>query len=555
MKKANAQFFKLFAIGAAFVFITLTCRALSLRMENPLWNKFFVYTRDFLFIGLFSFWGLSIRKRILHSQVRRMLLAVAVLLLFWFFVREMKFRFIISEDINRYLWYLYYIPLLFVPVLGLSVSMSLGKSEDYRLPKWMLSVYAVTVVLVLLVLTNDLHENAFVFTDPLQRDEWHYAYGWLYYAVTVWIYLCAFSAFFVMSTKLRVPQSKKVLWMPLVPIGVALLYGILYAIQNRFIHAVFNDLSAVFSLVFIAFFESCIRCNLIPSNSRYADLFYASEGISAQITDKDYRVCYRARDAQSIDPQSMRLAEDAPVILEGKKRLCNNSINGGHAIWTEDIAKLLELRETLQMRGEELGERNAFLQLEYQKEEAHKRTEEQNRLYDLLQNKTQRQLDRIEELITAYQTAKSEEEKQHLLANIIVLGAFIKRRKNFVLTADENELIPQMLLSNALAESFRALELCGVRGGFVVDCGEELQQGHKLILAYDFFEYIMEAVLEEVHFIHVFVTRVGGVLRVKVATDCSISVPALHERFAPVTALQDDDGTEYLFPLEGGEAP
>ena len=40
--------------------------------------------RSFIYIGIFTAWGLSLRNRIIQTQVRRYMTAAAVLMVFWF---------------------------------------------------------------------------------------------------------------------------------------------------------------------------------------------------------------------------------------------------------------------------------------------------------------------------------------------------------------------------------------------------------------------------------------------------------------------------------------
>ena len=49
--------------------------------------------------------------------------------------------------------------MLFIPLLCVLVALSLGKPENYRLPKWTGLLYLPTTLLLLLVLTNDLHHT------------------------------------------------------------------------------------------------------------------------------------------------------------------------------------------------------------------------------------------------------------------------------------------------------------------------------------------------------------------------------------------------------------
>lgn len=85
--------------------------------------------RTMIYIGLYTAWGISIRKRVVQTQVRRYLTAVSILMVFWFTVRTAKYYFVVDPTVTRYLWYLYYFPMLFIPLLAVYVSISLGKPE------------------------------------------------------------------------------------------------------------------------------------------------------------------------------------------------------------------------------------------------------------------------------------------------------------------------------------------------------------------------------------------------------------------------------------------
>ena len=59
--------------------------------------------------------------------------------------------------------------MLFIPLLCVLVALSLGKPENYRLPKWTGLLYLPTTLLLLLVLTNDLHHTQADATYKLSR--------------------------------------------------------------------------------------------------------------------------------------------------------------------------------------------------------------------------------------------------------------------------------------------------------------------------------------------------------------------------------------------------
>ena len=53
-------------------------------------------------------------------------------------IRTVKYYFVVDPNINRILWYCYYIPMLFVPLFSIFVSASIGKPENSRMSKWLI---------------------------------------------------------------------------------------------------------------------------------------------------------------------------------------------------------------------------------------------------------------------------------------------------------------------------------------------------------------------------------------------------------------------------------
>ena len=92
------------------------------------------HLRSVLYVFLFSVWCYSLWIRIVQAQARRYLLAISVLMVLWILLRSIKYS-IENTDAERWLWYFYYFPMLFIPMLSVFVSRLLGKGEDFRLPR------------------------------------------------------------------------------------------------------------------------------------------------------------------------------------------------------------------------------------------------------------------------------------------------------------------------------------------------------------------------------------------------------------------------------------
>ena len=266
--------------------------------------------RSMIYIGLCTAWGLSIRKRVVQAQVRRYLTAVSVLMIFWFAVRTAKYYFVIDPAVTRYLWYLYYLPMLFIPLLAVYVSISLGKPEGFRLPEWSLLFYLPTLMCLLLVLTNDLHQWVFTFPEGAVWSDSEYDYAAGYYIVFVWNVVCALTAFALMTVMSRKSTREK--YLPVIVLSASITYALIYASGVEWMQLIAGDLTAAQCLMFTDIFESCIRCGLIRVNTGYGTLFEAGT-LGAQITDNDYTVRYTSANARPIAQELMCAAENGAV--------------------------------------------------------------------------------------------------------------------------------------------------------------------------------------------------------------------------------------------------
>lgn len=134
MAKANLKNHSAFLYAVLAVIAAAALRQIGFRVEDPLdWVCSFL--RSVIYIELFAAWGISVRRRIIQPQVRRYLTAVSALMVFWVTVRTIRYLFAEDPWVLRHLWYLYYLPMLFIPLLAVFVALLLGKPENFRLPK------------------------------------------------------------------------------------------------------------------------------------------------------------------------------------------------------------------------------------------------------------------------------------------------------------------------------------------------------------------------------------------------------------------------------------
>lgn len=517
----------------------------------------FAFLRAMIYLALFIVWGLSIRYRIRQNQARRYLLAVDLLMLFWITVRTIKFIVVTGAVMTRYLWYLYYIPMLLIPTIGLMLAWSLNRPEDYKLPPWIALPWTAAVILIGLVLTNDLHGLVFAFPREQTFYEWSdaaYTYSGGYFVILAWEVICATASLVIMALKCRIPGSRKYFWLPPLPLLLSFVYTGLYYAGVPWLRVAFGDLTVTQCLLIAAAFEACIGCGLIQSNTHYGELFAAAVDCNAMITDKNFNLFCCARDAAKLPPETLRKAADRPLDLEKGRSLHTMPIRGGYAAWVEDNSRLLRLRQELADTKEELQERNEILRRQYEQEKARREIEEQNRLYDLLQSVTQKQIDQIAFLTQKYRAGGygDKDEQRKLLAQTAVLCTYIKRRKHMALLAFRKYDIPAAELRLAMEESLRSLKLLGADSALYIRT-ENMLPTETATGIYTFFEDVIEAALDSLQAFDVrIVTRENGEIRTAMSVSCRQDLQSLRELY-PAAEIRCEDGEwQLLYRMKGG---
>ena len=545
LKKHRAFFCVAFAVTAAAVL-----RQIGFQVEAP-FNWLFSFFRSVIYIMLFAAWGISVCRRIIQPQVRRYLTAISALMVFWVTARTLRHLFAETPWALRHLWYLYYLPMLFIPLLALFVALSLGKPDNFRLPKWTALLYIPTAALLLLVLTNDLHQLVFRFPEDAVVWMNEYRYGIVYFPVVGWMVLCALTALVIMLVKCRVPNSRKVLVLPFVPVVLSVIYGALYIFQLPWLRLIAGDVTVVFCLLIAATLESCIQCCLSQSNTHYRELFDAST-VGAQITDPEYHVVLSSRAAQEVNIETLRQTQQAPVMLEGGIRLSGAPVRGGHVLWTEDVSELLEVLEELQDVKDSLEDNNALLRAEYTLKAREAHIAEQDRLYNIIQRETAPRIKLLAELTDAFETMGDEAQRKQILGKMAVIGAYLKRRSNLIFLADKTPLFQEKELHLTFGESMDNLELCGITCGLLSEL-EGPVEARQLMKMYDLFEEIVERSIDTMSTITVWIGPADGALRITINTDSAADLSPLGSD--SVSALRDEDGEWQLCMVlrAGGE--
>ena len=511
----------LMIIAAALMFAYLLRFVFHHKTDDALFAISMMTLRWLIQVPMTVLWMISIRRRILNPSIRKMLLTVGGLLLFWQVVRVIKYDYIIiTEPVGRYLWYCFYIPMVFVPLIGVFVVSHIGKGEGYHSPKWMYLLLVPAFFLIAVVFTNDLHQKVFTFNPHFYNYNFDYGYGFMYIAVMAWFVCLALFFVIGLMVKSRVPGSKR---FQALPLAIAVL-GILFwgSYSAGLIEC---DLTAVDCIIIIMLLESAIQSGLIPSNMNYRHLFDAST-IYAEITDKDFCVRYKTRDADNTPAALLQKALLDPEQM-GDYVLHGQPIHAGYVFWKDDIRPVNRLMESISEANDVLSENNELLRAEIALREKRVQADEKTRLYDNIARALSPQLNKVERLIASARNGSMDEKRA--LSEICVISAYIKRKANLILLSDECASLPTGEMLFSLKESIKNLALMGVDGS-VNDLVNEETDVNSIQTLYDFFEAVIEA-------------HLGSINKVDVKIEKHESAIALRVQFSPI-----DDNFHAVLP-------
>lgn len=454
MKRNTRQLFLMifvFAIIAA----AYSCRMLA---KFDIGGVYMNYIRAALYLLLFALWGYSLDRRIIQTQALHCMRLTAALMLVWLVLRTLKYEVVTDITVARYIWYLYYLPMLFIPLFGVYIALSLGKSEEYRLTGRIVALAAIPAILFSLVITNDLHQQMFAFNSgiPGRPDNYSYHHRYLYFICLGWMVGCMIFSLIRLLKKSRIKNGGKKPLMPFIIGCITILYGILYLTGLSAVRWWFGDMNVMFCLLYAAIYESCIRCRMIQSNTGYVELFEAST-LAAVIMDRSGNVVIRSRaaDEDMICPQ-----DGTQIIRPDGTRISSAPINGGYVVWKDNVRPLTELRAQLSENKAQIKNNKEKLHEAYLIQKKLHELTEKRRIYDKLDLMYGDQINRIGQLLKQCENTETDE-VHNILKRILLLGTYIKRSANLYFLSLEHELLSQQDIRLTVDEAVRVMNVCG----------------------------------------------------------------------------------------------
>lgn len=538
--KRNTRQLYLMIFVFAIIIAAYSCRLLA---WFNMGGNYPSYVRAALYLLLFVLWGYSLDQRIIQKPVLHCLRLMDVLMLIWLTLRTLKYEVVTDMTVARYLWYLYYLPIIFIPLLGVYIAIFLGKSENYQLSKksWLLSL--IPAALFLAVITNDLHQQVFVFESgiPGVPDNKVFFHRPVYFVILVWVVGCVCFSIVQLLKKTRLPSIGKRRMMPFVISCVMLLYGVLYLLGFQVVRDVFGDMNVMFCLFYAAIYESCIHCRMIQSNTGYVELYEATT-LASCIADQNGHILLRSRTAgeNMVCPQ-----EGESIVCPDGMRISAAPVKDGFVIWGDNVQHLTELRARLDENKRKKENNKKKLKDAYLVQKQLYELTEKNHIYDELEEKHKKQTERIKELLEQCRNAKPPKMREHM-KEILLLGTYIKRSANLYFLSQEYKKLPQQELRLTIDELVRAMNSCEVECGVVYLTTKPIAS-KEVERLFELLKTIMEMTISELHSLFISVSDQEMNLSVECMTDLS-------EIASAEVMVCREDGLWLIRTLIGGEA-
>lgn len=523
----------------------------------PLMREFTVFS-TMIYAALITaalLWTVQIRQRLTQPEERKYLTWVGYMIVLFLALRTLKYQFVPADTAaSRYVWYLYYLPQTFLPLLMFFAVLHIGRPIDLPIHRGWKLMYLPAALIVLGVLTNDLHRLAFIPLDGWASDT--YRHGPIYFAAVLWIALLFVGMLAVALKRCAAPATRRNLWMPVIPPVLGAVYTACYIIDPDGVLPYLYKMPEVACFVCAAFLECLILAHLLPTNDSYADLWRVSD-LGGGIMDRSGALRYPTRTPPNVTAEQVIKAAEQPMRLPESSLLLNShAVCGGWGYWTTDMAEIDRLNGQLEELGDVLSEENAMLEGENELKARRLRIEQKAELYDSIERDVAPELLKVRLLLAQAKKEASAPEKP--LEYAAVLTAYIKRRCNLLLLSHQQQKLSGRELRLALTESLEYIQLYGIET--YGEYGEDtmLPAGH-VLLAYRLFETALETAFDSLEGVFVNLQTAGGLkLNIELA-GAVVPEDILADEIAALggtLAAAHEDGAALLHLRlpEGGEA-
>lgn len=415
-----------------------------------------------LALAIYTIWLILLYIRIFDKTLKKYVLSIGVLLVFWMAIRMVK-RYT-TGYVTEILWYLYYIPLLMIPTFYYNCSSYLINSKN---KKRRIIAIIISIILFLLVITNSLHNIVFKIKSNI--NDYNHNIG--YFIIVAWI-LCLIVVAIINLIKSSKNKGYKNIILISITILIGIIYTILYIKNIPVIRK--TNMSVIIGTLFCVGLEMMLDFKLIPNNFRYKKIFKNSN-LPLEIVSQDGKTRIVTNHSINLKENIINNIKNNKVksIYKDNNIIKNvNVINGGYSIEEKDYSKINEYEEKLKSKQQELIEQETILQKQRKIATEIYETKLKGEIIELLDEKIEQKRNLINELIKEMKITDIDKMK-----NIKLLLNYCKRMSNLVISSYNKEKYDNKRLEVIINEMLIEAQSLGINGvlktnNFEISSGE-----------------------------------------------------------------------------------
>lgn len=415
-----------------------------------------------LALAIYTIWLILLYIRIFDKTLKKYVLSIGVLLVFWMAIRMVK-RYT-TGYVTEILWYLYYIPLLMIPTFYYNCSSYLINSKN---KKRRIVAIIISIILFLLVITNSLHNIVFKIKSNI--NDYNHNIG--YFIIVAWI-LCLIVVAIINLIKSSKNKGYKNIILISVTILIGIIYTILYIKNIPVIRK--TNMSVIIGTLFCVGLEMMLDFKLIPNNFRYKKIFKNSN-LPLEIVSQDGKTRIVTNHSINLKENIINGIKNNKVksIYKDNNIIKNvNVINGGYSIEEKDYSKINEYEEKLKSIQQELIEQETILQKQRKIATEIYETKLKGEIIELLDEKIEQKRNLINELIKEMKITDIDK-----MINIKLLLNYCKRMSNLVISSYNKEKYDNKRLEVIINEMLIEAQSLGINGvlktnNFEISSGE-----------------------------------------------------------------------------------
>ena len=303
-----------------------------------------------VFISIYMFY---MKSKLNDKRIIRGVMLVLILLIAWNIFKILKWDYSGNDFIEQLFWYLFYIPIIFIPIAYFYLFTSISFFHTWKKRVAVSSIVTIGLLLVILVCTNYWHNLVFKVEDI---DHYSYNFGYFIVAAFCIIVTAITLTMSIIGSNRGGALTKKGLVIIGVEITIITAYLVLYAFNIVQKVNFLDDLTAAISIFVLVFNNSMIYCGLLPVSLEHRKIFYKSD-LKLVLTDINGKVFDKTKSLSNIDENIIEQMKNKSSMMVNDILVTKKRIRYGYIFYEKDLSTINNLKNEIEDNKRSLEKR------------------------------------------------------------------------------------------------------------------------------------------------------------------------------------------------------